>query len=50
MQVPKIYFVLLNIGYDPEVTSYEDAAFGQGLDTFSEPKARTFTFGLNVKF
>lgn len=37
-------------GYDPEVTSYEDAAFGQGLDTFSEPKARTFTFGLNVKF
>ena len=37
-------------GYDPEVTTYEDAAFGQGIDDFSEPKARTFTFGLNVKF
>ena len=35
---------------DPEVTTYEDAAFGQGIDDFSEPKARTFTFGLNVKF
>lgn len=37
-------------GYDPEVTTYEDDAFGQGIDDFSEPKARTFTFGLNVKF
>lgn len=37
-------------GYDPEVTTYEDDAFGQGIDDFSEPKARTFTFGLNIKF
>ncbi len=37
-------------GYDPEVTTREGAAFGQGIDDFSEPKARTFTFGLNVKF
>ena len=37
-------------GYDPEVSTYENNAFGQGIDDFSEPKARTFTFGLNVKF
>ena len=37
-------------GYDPEVTTREGAAFGQGIDDFSDPKARTFTFGLNVKF
>jgi TonB-linked SusC/RagA family outer membrane protein len=37
-------------GYDPEVTTREGAAFGQGIDDFSEPKARTFTFGLNIKF
>ena len=37
-------------GYDPEVTTFNSAAFGQGLDDFSEPKPRTFTFGLNVKF
>lgn len=37
-------------GYDPEVTTREGAAFGQGIDDFSEPKARTFTFGLNVRF
>ncbi len=36
-------------GYDPEVTT-EEAAFGQGIDDFSEPKARTYTIGLNVKF
>ena len=37
-------------GYDPEVTTREGNAFGQGIDDFSEPKARTFTCGLNVKF
>lgn len=37
-------------GYDPEVSTYEGNAFGQGIDDFSEPKARTFTFGLSVKF
>ena len=37
-------------GYDPEVTTREGSAFGQGIDDFSEPKSRTFTFGLNVKF
>lgn len=37
-------------GYDPEVTTREESAFGQGIDDFSEPKARSFTVGLNVKF
>ncbi|MCC8197032.1 MAG: TonB-dependent receptor [Tannerellaceae bacterium] len=37
-------------GYDPEVTTRYDATFGQGIDDFSEPKARTWTVGLNVKF
>lgn len=37
-------------GYDPEVTTYEGYSFGQGIDDFSEPKARTYTFGLNVTF
>jgi len=36
-------------GYDPEIANF-DGAFGQGIDGLSEPKARTFTFGLNVKF
>ena len=37
-------------GYDPEVSIYEGSAFGQGIDGLSEPRARTFTFGLNIKF
>jgi TonB-linked SusC/RagA family outer membrane protein len=37
-------------GYDPEVTTNEGAAFGQGIDDFSEPRARTYVFGLSVKF
>jgi TonB-linked SusC/RagA family outer membrane protein len=37
-------------GYDPEITTYEDSTFGQGIDDFSEPKVRSFTFGVNVKF
>ncbi len=37
-------------GYDPEVTTNEGSAFGQGIDDFSEPKARTYTIGLSVKF
>lgn len=36
-------------GYDPEVAT-RDGAFAQGIDDFSEPKARTITLGLNVKF
>lgn len=44
-------FCLTNYnGYDPEVTTREGNAFGQGIDDFSEPKARSYTFGLNVKF
>ena len=38
-------------GYDPEVTTYEDAAFGQRYRRL--PRAQGtyyFTFGLNVKF
>ncbi|MDR2776086.1 MAG: SusC/RagA family TonB-linked outer membrane protein, partial [Tannerella sp.] len=37
-------------GYDPEVTTYDNYIFGQGIDSFSEPKSRTYTIGLNVKF
>ncbi|HUX58016.1 MAG TPA: TonB-dependent receptor [Bacteroidales bacterium] len=37
-------------GYDPEVSTRDQYAFGVGFDDFSEPKARSFTFGINVKF
>ncbi|MEQ9442019.1 MAG: TonB-dependent receptor [Cyclobacteriaceae bacterium] len=36
-------------GYDPEVSTY-DGVFGQGIDDFGEPRARTYTIGLNVSF
>lgn len=36
-------------GYDPEVTTYGDA-FAQGIEFFSYPKPRTYTFGMNVTF
>jgi len=38
-------------GYDPESTSQgDDNKFGQNMTFFSYPRARTFTFGLNVTF
>ena len=40
-------------GYDPESTSQTDtmgSKFGQNATFFSYPRARTFTFGLNVSF
>ncbi len=40
-------------GYDPEATSQGDnssAKFGQNMTFFSYPRARTWTFGLNVTF
>lgn len=38
-------------GYDPEATSQGDSnQFGQNMTFFSYPRARTFTFGLNVTF
>lgn len=40
-------------GYDPESTSQTDSMgskFGQNMTFFSYPRARTFTFGLNVTF
>jgi len=38
-------------GYDPESTSQGDSnKFGQNMTFFSYPRARTFTFGLNVTF
>lgn len=35
-------------GYDPEISSYNPAL--PGVDNISYPRARTFTFGLNLKF
>ena len=38
-------------GYDPEGTSQGDSnKFGQNMVFFSYPRARTFTFGVNVTF
>lgn len=38
-------------GYDPEATSQGDSnQFGQNMVFFSYPRARTFTFGVNVAF
>jgi hypothetical protein len=38
-------------GYDPESTSQGSSnQFGQNMTFFSYPRARTFTFGLNVTF
>ena len=37
-------------GYDPEGTSQGDNKFGQNMTFFSYPRARTYTFGVNVTF
>lgn len=37
-------------GYDPESTSETEGKFGQNMTFFSYPRARTFTFGINVTF
>lgn len=37
------------LGYDPESTS-STSRFGQNMTFFSYPRARTFTFGVNVTF
>lgn len=37
-------------GYDPESTSETDGKFGQNMTFFSYPRARVFTFGVNVNF
>ena len=38
-------------GYDPEATSQGSTnQFGQNMVFFSYPRARTFTFGVNVTF
>ena len=37
-------------GYDPESTSQGGNKFGQNVTFFSYPRARTFTFGVNVTF
>ncbi|MDR1202584.1 MAG: TonB-dependent receptor [Tannerellaceae bacterium] len=50
MSAQNLFCITKYKGYDPEVTTNEGAAFGQGIDDFSEPKARTYTIGLNIKF
>jgi TonB-linked SusC/RagA family outer membrane protein len=43
-------FLLTNYkGYDPEVSTHS-SEFGQGIDDFGEPRARTFAIGLNLEF
>jgi hypothetical protein len=37
-------------GYDPEVTSYEEFSFSQGVTYYEYPKPRTFMLGLNMNF
>ncbi len=38
-------------GYDPESNGFnDDSNFGQNIEFYSYPKARTFSLGLNVKF
>jgi hypothetical protein len=37
-------------GYDPESTSQGSGQFGQNMTFFSYPRARTWTFGVNVTF
>ena len=43
-------FLITNYsGSDPEVTSY-DAVFEQGVDFYTYPKPRTYSFTLGVNF
>ncbi len=37
-------------GFDPESTSNRDDVFGQNMAFFSYPRARAFTFGVNLTF
>lgn len=44
-------FVLTNYsGYDPDVNTANASALTRGVDYSSYPRARTFTFGLDLKF
>lgn len=56
LQQARIYLSGQNIfcltkysGYDPESTTYQHS-FAQGVDFFTYPKPRTFTFGVNLSF
>jgi len=37
-------------GYDPEVQTFQDGQFGQGIDDFGAPRSKTYTIGLNLNF
>jgi TonB-linked SusC/RagA family outer membrane protein len=37
-------------GYDPEVTSYEEFSFSQGVTYYEYPKPRIFMAGINLNF
>lgn len=45
------FFLITNyFGYDPEVTTYDDDAFAQGVVYYDYPKPRTIMFGVNINF
>ncbi len=45
------FFLLTNyVGYDPEVSNYDNDVFSQGVNYASYPKPRTFMFGVDVTF
>jgi len=37
-------------GYDPELSSVSAGTFSQGVDYFSYPNPRTYTFGATITF
>ncbi|MEJ7829977.1 MAG: hypothetical protein WKF91_17340, partial [Segetibacter sp.] len=37
-------------GYDPEVTTYEEFSFSQGVTYYEYPKPRIFMAGINLNF
>jgi TonB-linked SusC/RagA family outer membrane protein len=38
-------------GYDPEVDTFDESSqFGQGIDDFGAPRAKTYTIGVNINF
>ncbi len=49
LSAQNLFLITKYPGYDPEVTTYSDP-FAQGIVFADYPKAKIFTFGLNVSF